>query len=230
MDPIPAQTIRILLVDDHALLRQALRMIIEQRPDMLVVGEAADAAEALRLAEHTQPDVIVLDLNLDGEDALPIIPALRAAAAGSQILVLTGLSESHLHQRAAHLGAIGLVQKRQALDHLIRAIERVSRGEAYLDPRLVAHVLTARSALEGVPPDPQAARVALLTERERAVVRLVCAGLPNKAIALRLSISETTVRHHLTSVFGKLDLTSRVELVLYAHRHGLADEARPAPR
>lgn len=230
MDPIQARSIRILLVDDHALLRQALRMIIEQRPDMLVVGEAACAADALRLAERVQPDVIVLDLNLDGEDALPIIPTLRAVAAQCQILVLTGLSESHLHQRAAHLGAIGLVQKKQALEQLISAIERVSQGEAYLDPRLVAHVLTARSAGEGVPPDPQAARIALLTERERAVIRLVCAGLPNKAIGFQMSISETTVRHHLTSIFSKLGLASRVELVLYAYRHGLADGAFPVPR
>lgn len=230
MERLQERSIRILLVDDHVLLRDALRVIIHQRQDMLVIAEAATGAEAVRLAQRSQPDVTVLDLDLGGEDGLQIIPTLRSVASASNILVLTGLNDFHKHQRAARLGAIGLVHKNQPLTMLISAIERVSQGEAYLDPKLVAQVLTARSvAGDPAPADPHAARIAQLTERERAVVGLVCAGLPNKTVGSKLAISETTVRHHLTSIFNKLGVANRVELVLYAYRHGLADCPPPAP-
>jgi DNA-binding NarL/FixJ family response regulator len=222
-------SIRMLLVDDHTLVREMLRVAITQRHDMLVVGEAESGAEAVRLAKQEQPDIIVLDLKLKDGNALQIIPTLRAVASNCSILVMTGLEDTQLHLQAACLGAIGLVQKNQSLVSLMSAIEQVSRGEAYLDPKLVAQVLGARAVGEdGAAPDPQAARIALLTERERAVCRLVGESLLNKEIGLRLSISETTVRHHLTSIFTKLGLTNRVALALYAWQHGLAGDQLPA--
>ncbi len=218
------QQIRVVLVDDHNLVREGLRVLLEQRRTLQVVGEAETAAAALDLVAREQPDVIVLDLDLAGESGVELIPVLQATTDHARILVLTGLMRPEQHQQAIRLGAVGLVQKAQAFDVLVQAIERVAAGEAWLDPGLVANVLIdmssrARGAEQANPED---VKIASLTERERAVIALICEGLQNRTIGERLSITETTVRHHLTSIFTKLGVDNRLELVIYAYRRGLA--------
>ncbi len=226
--------VRILLVDDHELFRKALRLLCDHQADLQVVAEAATEADAVRLAEREQPDVILLDLDL-GHDlgtasGLSAITALRAVADRSRIIVLTGVSDTALHRRAVRQGAVGLLHKNQSPADLVRAIKCVVQGQAYLDMGLVATVVTELSRAQGTDQtDPEVAQIATLTERERAVVALVCEGLPNKLIAVRLSISETTVRHHMTSIFNKLGVVSRVELVIYAYRHGLVPPPADRP-
>jgi len=219
--------IRVLLVDDHAVVRTGLRMLIESRPALEVVGEAATSAEARALARTTQPDIILLDLDLGDESGLDLLPNLIEAAPQARVILLTGMRDAEQHRRAVRLGAMGLVLKDQAIDVLVKAIEKVAAGEAWLDPVMVASVLNemARTRESGQI-DPEAVKIALLTEREREVIALICEGLQNKHIGQRLSITETTVRHHLTSIFDKLGLTNRLELVIYAYRHGLAEPAR----
>ena len=226
--PSPArQPIRIMLVDDHQLMRTGLRMLIEQHPHMTVVGEAANRDEALANAERLQPDILLLDVDLGGDDSLAVLPSLLQVAPETRIILVTGVRTPEQHQRAVQLGAMGLVRKEQAAAELLQAIEKVFAGEAWLDPTLVARALGGLSrqrTAEAAPLNPEQARIERLTRREHEVIALVLQGLQNKQIAERLVISETTVSHHLTSIFAKLGLDNRFDLIIYAYRHGIGQQ------
>ncbi|HVF89493.1 MAG TPA: response regulator transcription factor [Blastocatellia bacterium] len=219
--------IKVLLVDDHVVVRTALRMLIQSRPGLTMVGEAGNRADALLLAARELPDIILLDLELDGESGLDFLPELLNTSADARIIILTGVRDTEAHHRAVSLGAVGVVRKDNAVDVLIEAIVRVHAGEAWLDPSLTARVLSGMSrGGKARHADPEAAKIATLTGREREVLSVVGEGLKNKEIASRLFISEWTVRHHLTSIFDKLQVSDRVELILYAYRHNLAKPPR----
>jgi DNA-binding NarL/FixJ family response regulator len=218
------RSIRVLLVDDHELVRTGLRLLLERHAAITVVGEAADHDEALAVAAREQPDIILLDLDLGGRRSLDILPRLLQAAGEARAIIVTGVRAPDEHQQAVQLGAMGLVRKEQAGEVLIQAIEKVHAGEVWLEPSLVARALGGMSrqrSVEAAPVDPEKARLDRLTRREREVIVLVLEGLQNRQIAERLVISETTVSHHLTSIFGKLGLASRFDLIIYAYRHGL---------
>jgi DNA-binding NarL/FixJ family response regulator len=220
-DPIQIP-IRLLLVEDHGIVRAGLRMLVESQPELALVGEAANRIEALALASREQPDVILLDLDLDGEVMPDNIPALLAAANRAQVVVLTGVRDPEIHRRAVRLGAVGLVLKDHAADVLLRAITQVHAGEAWLEPAMVASVLGDMTRTQVArQDDAKKAKIASLTGREREVIGLLGEGLKNKHIAERLFISEATVRHHLTAIFAKLGVTDRLELVIYAYQHSL---------
>jgi two-component system, NarL family, nitrate/nitrite response regulator NarL len=214
--------IRVLLIDDHVVMRAALRMLVDSRPDMTVVGEATDRGAAILIAAREQPNIILLDLDLGEENGIDCLPALLAAAKQTRVIVLTGIRDPAEHRQAVRLGATGMVLKEQAFDTLVNAIQRVHAGEIWLDPGLVANLLAERSRVRGQALDTEAARITGLTEREREVIALIGQGLKNRQIGDRLSISETTVVHHLTSIFAKLGVANRLELVTYAYRQGLA--------
>ena len=217
------QSIRVLIIDDHGIVRAGLQMLLESQPGITVVGEAATCADALELATRAQPDVIVLDLDLGGENAVESIPALLQAAREARILILTGVRDSETHRQAIRHGAMGLVLKEKAAETLLQAIAKVRAGEVWLEPTMIARVLGDLTRSQTSPrTSPEAAKIATLTEREREVITLIGEGLRNKHIAERLYISEATVRHHLTSVFAKLDVSDRFELAIYAYQHGLA--------
>jgi two-component system nitrate/nitrite response regulator NarL len=219
----PLQPVRVLIVDDHGIMRAGLRMLLESQPDITVVGEAATCAEALALANCTQPDIILLDLDLGGENAIESMPALLSTAPETRILVLTGVRDPEVHRQAIRHGAVGLVLKEKAVETLLEAITRVRAGEVWLEPTMIARVLGDLTRPQPSPQiSPEAAKIARLTEREREVIALVGEGLRNKHIAERLYISEATVRHHLTAIFAKLGVSDRFELAIYAYQHGLA--------
>lgn len=227
MSDSEATPIRVLLVDDHTVVRAGLRMIIESQPEMQMAGEAGNRAEALALVAKEQPDIILLDLDLGDDNGMDIITELLAAANHARIIVLTGLRSPEVHRQAVMLGAMGVVPKEKATATLISAIQRVQAGDAWLDPATMAGVLGEMSrAGKAKSHDPEAAKIATLTNREREVITLIGEGLKNKEIADRLFISETTVRHHLTSIFDKLDVNDRVELLIYAYKHALAAPPR----
>jgi two-component system nitrate/nitrite response regulator NarL len=215
--------IRIMLVDDHVLVRAGMRMLLETQPGILVVGEATDRAATMEVAQREQPDIILLDLDLRGELALDFLPELREHSQ-ARVLVVTSVHDPEAHRAAIRLGAVGVVSKDEAAEVIVAAIEKVHAGEFWLDPAMVMSMLSEFSRGRGSKQiDPEAIKIATLTEREQQVIGLICEGLPNRQIGERLSISETTVRHHLTSIFDKLGLASRLELVIYAYRHRLAD-------
>jgi len=228
--PSPATTrIRILLVDDHELVRTGLRILLERHPQLAIVGEAGNRADALAIAARERPDILLLDLDLGGASSLDFLPELLDVAKGGRVILVTGVRAPEEHYRAVQLGAMGLVRKEQAAEVLVQAIERVHAGEVWLEAAMVTRVLAEISGQRNLaeqPVDPEAANIARLTAREREVIGLIGEGLYNKQIAERLSISTATVSHHLTSIFGKLDVANRFDLVIYAYRHGLAELPR----
>src|SRR5687768_3608596 len=221
--PADKKVIRIALIDDHSVVRSGLRMLIESVPNMSVVAEAGNAQDAIAIVEREQPDLILLDLDIDGSSSLDFLPELLTRSEQSRVVLLTALDDPELHHRALHLGAMGVVLKEQAASVLIKAIEKVYDGEVWIDRAMMASVLTGLSkARDAGKVDMDAARISSLTEREVEVISFICDGLQNKKIADRMGITETTVRHHLTSIFGKLGCESRLELVIYAYKHELA--------
>lgn len=219
----PAGPIRIQLIEDHSMVRAGLRMLIESHPGLTVVGEAANSGDALALVESLQPDIVLLDLALGEESGLDLLPRLLSVAEQARVILLTGARDPEQHRRAVRLGARGVVLKEEAAQVLLEAIRKVYAGEVWLDPSMVASMLGELSRPRQVDkPDPEAARIASLSEREHEIIALLCQGLPNKQVANKLSISEVTVRYHLGHIYRKLGVEGRLELVIYAFRHGLA--------
>jgi two-component system, NarL family, nitrate/nitrite response regulator NarL len=212
--------ITVMIVDDHVVIRSGLRMLIEHDQQMRVVAMAGNQAEALERAAKEKPNVIVLDLLLGDEDALAFLPELCEASPDSRVLVLTGVQNPDAHRRAIRRGAMGIVLKEHAADQLLKAIEKVNKGEVWIERSMMGSIIQELSR----PPlvDPELVKIESLTEREREVIALVGEGLKNKQVGERLFISETTVTHHLSSVFSKLEVSDRLELIIYAFRHGLA--------
>jgi len=216
--------IRVMIIDDHAVIRAGLRMLIEHDQTMNVVAMAGTRAEALRLAESTRPDIIILDLILVDDDGLTFLPELREVSPTSRVVVLTGVANPDSHRMAIRRGAMGIVLKEHAAELLLKAIQKVHEGEVWIDRSMMGSVLQDLNRPGDI--DPEKAKIRSLTEREREVIALVGEGLKNRQIAERLFVTETTVTHHLSSVFSKLEVSDRLELLIYAFRHGLAKMAR----
>lgn len=214
------QPISIMIVDDHVVIRAGLRMLIEHDQRMRVVAQAGNRAEALDRAASERPDVIILDLLLGDDDGLAFLPELCQASPNSRVLVLTGVQSPDSHRRAIRRGAMGIVLKEHAADQLLKAIIKVHEGEVWIERSMMGSMIQELSKPALV--DPEVTKIESLTEREREVIALIGEGLKNKQVGERLFISETTVTHHLSSVFSKLEVSDRLELIIYAFRHGLA--------
>ena len=209
--------IRILIVDDQLVVRAGLHMLIESNPGMKIVALASNRPEALGMAFRESPDLIILDSDLGGQSALTFLPQLCEAAKDARVLVLTGLRDPDTHREAIQLGAMGVVLKEDAPDVLIKAIEKVHAGEIWLDRATLGHLLLEKTKAKST--DREFAKIATLTARERQVIALIAEGLKNKQIAQRLFISDTTARHHLSSIYSKLGVSDRLELLIYAFAH-----------
>jgi DNA-binding NarL/FixJ family response regulator len=216
------QPIRVMIVDDHQIIRDGLREFIESRPGTSVVGDAGTRALALEVAAREQPDVIVLDLDLGEVSGLDLLPELLHAAARASVIILTGMRDSEKRDRAMELGAKGVVLKEHGVAELLNAIEKVHRtGEYWLEPGAARRLLDRkRPAVE--PVDPEAARIAELTPTESALIAYIGKGLDNKQIAEQMNMAESTVRNNLTRIYDKLDIKGgRLALLVYAYKHGL---------
>lgn len=212
------------VIDDHPVLREGIRMLVEASGDVRVVGSAATASGALTALAELAPDVVLLDLDLGTEDGLAWLPRLSAAAPAAKVLILTALRDRSRDEESLRAGARGLVLKDAAPDVLLQAIRSVAAGALWFDPRVLAAPPHAGRS------EPVSARVAALTPREREIVTLVGEGLRNEDVAGRLGITEKTVRNHLTAIFGKLGVSGgRLELVVFAYQHGLARVRRERP-
>lgn len=206
-------TIRIVLADDHAVVRHGLRLLLDSEPDFEVVAEAGDVEAARRYVRGHHPAVLVLDLNMPGESSLEAIPTLRAESPDTQIVVLTMQAEPAFARHALGAGAIGYVLKEAADGELVEAVRRAAAGESYLNPRLGARV--ASEPPPGPPDD--------LSEREVGVLRLIALGHTNAEIGEQLYLSVRTVESHRAHIQQKLRLSTRAELVRYALDHKLVD-------
>lgn len=217
------EPIRVLLLDHHALTRQGLRLLLEAQPDMQVIAESGSSREGLELAVSQCPDIILIELNLDGELNTEIVAELVRNCSSARIILVTGIDDGSIHHMAVQMGVVGVVAKTQPGEVLLKAVRKVYEGEVWLDRTMMAEVLTRITRRREKQENPEEARVASLSDREREVIELIGKGLKNKHIAERLYLSETTVRHHLTSIYNKLDVSDRLELLIYAYQHGLAE-------
>jgi DNA-binding NarL/FixJ family response regulator len=218
------ESIRVVLVDDHKIIRDGLRDLIESRKGLTVVGDAGNRADAIAVVSRQKPHVVVLDLDLGADSGLALIPELLKASAETSIIILTGLRDVEKRDRAMELGAKGVVLKDEGATELLSAIEKVHRtGDYWLEAgaarRLLERRIRARDAT-----DPEAAKITTLTEREREIIALVGEGLENKEIAERLRpvVAEPTVRNNLSIIYDKLGIKGgRLGLLVYAYKHGL---------
>ncbi|MGN6372984.1 MAG: response regulator [Solirubrobacteraceae bacterium] len=215
-DTTETETIRIVLADDHAVVRSGLRLLLDGESDFEVVAEAGDLESAERYVRGHHPAVLVLDLNMPGGSSLEAIPRIRERSPETQIVVLTMQQEPAFARHALSAGAIGYVLKEAADDELVEAVRKASRGESYLNPRL-----GARLAAEPPPGPPDD-----LSEREVDVLRLIALGHTNAEIAERLYLSVRTVETHRAHIQQKLNLSSRAELVRYALQRGLVSASQ----
>jgi NarL family two-component system response regulator LiaR len=210
------ERIRVLIVDDHAIVRRGLRGLLAIVDDFEVVGDAADGEEAVRLAEACVPDVILMDLVMPVMDGIVAIREIKGRHPQTEIVALTSFIEEDKVVAALEAGAAGYLLKDADERAVIEAIRAAHDGEVRLDPT-VAKLLTQRLRRRPVPPP-----VEPLTEREREVLAHLGTGLSNKEIAAELGIAECTARTHVSNVLGKLGLTSRTQAALYAVEHGMA--------
>lgn len=210
-------TIRVLLVDDHAVLRGGLERLLAGEPDIEVVGTAADGDEAVEEVRRTRPDVVLMDLQMPGTDGVTATRRI-VTEGGPDVLVLTSFSDAERIVAALDAGAVGYLLKDADPEDVVAGVRAVSRGESPLHPRAARQLLGARQA-------GQAGQAGVdLTPREQEVLGLVRQGLANKQIARRLGISERTVKAHLTSVFARIGVVDRTQAALWAERRGLGDQ------
>jgi DNA-binding NarL/FixJ family response regulator len=219
----PRSSIEIVVVSAHTVVRAGLKSLLDNCGNLIIIDDASDTAEALTLVRLKRPDVTVIDPDSE-EVTLNAIAELTAAGA-ERILVLTAETDPRLHQRAFEFGAVGVVMKTHPVETLVRAIEKVHLGEVWLDRVKTANLLNGILRRR----DPDRDKIMTLTRREREVIAIVGEGLKNAAIGERLFISESTVRNHLTSILGKLELADRFELAVYAFRHGLVEPTTREP-
>ncbi len=209
-------SIRILIADDHTVVRQGLCMFLDLDPELEVVGEAADGAEAVRLARRLRPDVVLMDLLMPVMDGIAAITAIRQELPDIEVLALTSVLEDDKVVGAVRAGAIGYLLKDTQSDELIRAIKGAAAGQAQLSLQAATRLMREVRA----PESPEA-----LTERETDVLRLLAVGQSNKEIARELHVNESTVKSHVSSILAKLGVQGRTQAALHAVRMGLV----PAP-
>ena len=212
--------IRVLLVDDHALLRAGMARLLDLADDVTVVGSAGSGAEALEVAAELQPDVVLMDLSMPGMSGVEATRRLLAVRPDTAVVVLTSFADPDLVVDALDAGAVGYLLKDAEPDGLVGAVRSAARGESPLDPRAARVVLTSRS---------RPAPASVLSGREKEVLVLVAEGLANKQIARALGIAERTVKAHLTSIFNQIGVTDRTSAALWAHRRGLVGAPPDTP-
>lgn len=211
--------IRVLLADDHAVLRAGLKALLAMQPDITTVGEASDADEAARLARQLQPDIVLLDVTMPGNERLAALRALSGYPAAPRVILLTMHQDEAILREALRLGASGYVLKEAAEADLLTAIRAVARGGAFIDPAMTATMI--QGYLHPAASPPRMPDASGLSARELEVLKLVAQGYANREIAEQLFISVKTVETHKAHIGEKLGLRSRVDLMRYARAHGL---------
>ena len=212
-----ARRIRILIADDHTVIREGLAAIIATQPDLVVVGEAGDGIEAVKKAEELRPEVILMDLMMPRKDGLAAIREIRENDATARILVLTSFADDEQVFPAIKSGALGYLLKDVSREQLVQAIRDVACGQAALHPQIALKVMRELSQPSDLPPTEEP-----LTEREMETLRLIARGLTNQAIGDALRIHERTVTKYVSGILAKIHLSNRTQAALYALRQGLA--------
>lgn len=209
--------IKVLIADDHEMVRKGVRKMIEREKDIVCVGEAADGREAVEKALSEYPDIVLMDIRMPDLTGIEATREILASRPQIGVIILTVYSEDEYVRQAIRAGAVGYLLKDVEGKDLVAAIRRVAAGENLIDPELASRILS--DILKGT--SPAGGKADLLTTRERELLECVASGLANKEIADRLSISERTVKNHLTNIFKKIDVHDRTQAALFAVREGL---------
>ena len=218
-------TIRVVLVDDQAMVRTGLRMVLAAESDIEVVGDAADGAAGVRVVTETKPDVVLLDIRMPGMDGLEAARRIIAAELPTKVVVLTTFDEDEYVAAALRAGVSGFLLKVAPPEDLVVAVRTVAAGQGLLDPAVTRGVIESFAAAPS-PDSVRAGALAQLTERETGVLTLVATGLTNAEIAARLYLGEATVKTHVSRVLLKLGLRDRVQAVAFAYESGLITPGR----
>ncbi len=205
------EEITCLIADDHEVVREGLRLALSRSQRIRVIGEAADGASAVALAERRRPDVVIMDLRMPDMDGLEATELIAQKAPGTSVLIFTAYGERSLLQRGLESGALGYILKETPHETLVRAIEKVAGGETFVDPGLMAEVVSARGQ-----PD-------ILTPREREILQLLADGMSNVDVAQKLFISQETVKSHVRHILSKLEADTRTQAVAIALREAMID-------
>jgi len=215
--------IRVVIADDHPILREGLMRLLEDDGGFEVVGQAADGAEAVRLAREQQPDVLLLDLAMPRASGLDALRELSASGAGPKVLLLTVAIDDAQIVEALELGARGVVLKEAATELLFKAIRSVVAGQYWVGRDLVTDIVRLLRERRATAQRRRPTPAERLTAREREIVAAVAAGASNREVAQRLALAEDTVKHHMSNIFDKLGVSNRAELASYAASHGLTE-------
>jgi two-component system NarL family response regulator len=215
--------IRVLVVDDHALFRRGLQMVLEQEPDIEVVGEASDGTEAVVVAAETLPDIVLLDVRMPKRGGIDACTAIHDVAPSTKIIMLTISDEEADLYDAIKAGAMGYLLKEISIEEVASAIRAVYGGQSLISPSMASKLLTEFASMVKKTDERQQVPAPRLTDREMEVLKLVAKGLNNRDIAKQLFISENTVKNHIRNILEKLQLHSRMEAVVYAVREKLLE-------
>ncbi|TME74914.1 MAG: response regulator transcription factor [Chloroflexi bacterium] len=216
--------IRVLIVDDHAVVRSGLRTILETEPDIEIVGEAGDGHAALELAQELLPDVVLMDINMGDWDGVTATRRVRNYVPSARVIVLTNYDEDDLVFSSIRAGASGYLLKEVTATQLTNSIRTVADGFSLIYPSVARRVLDEFGQLRTNAPSGETDVYSDLTPREREVLRLVASGRANKEIGAQLGISERTVKTHISNIFSKLELTDRTQAALFVHNRGLLEK------
>jgi DNA-binding NarL/FixJ family response regulator len=218
-----SEPIRVLVVDDHAVFRRGLQMVLEQEPDIEVVGEAGDGTEAVTMAANTAPDIVLLDVRMPKRGGIDACTAIKDAVPSVAIIMLTISDEEADLYDAIKAGAVGYLLKDIPIDEIATAVRAVRGGQSYISPSMASKLLTEFATMVRRTDERQQLPAPKLTDREMEVLKLVAKGLNNRDIAKQLFISENTVKNHIRNILEKLQLHSRMEAVVYAVREKLLE-------
>jgi DNA-binding NarL/FixJ family response regulator len=214
------RALRLIVADDHSVARRGLRALLDEQPDLSVVGEAVDGEEALELVRRERPDVAVLDVRMPRLDGVRACKRIKHEVPATQVLILSAYEDDHYVFSLLEAGATGYVLKDAPDDEVLAAVRAAGRHEPYLTPRIQAKAAAHTAPHKGPLGD--------LTPRELEVLALMAAGLDNVEIAGRLFVSKVTVQNYTSSIYSKLDVNTRAKAILYAIQHGLVEPAREA--
>jgi two-component system NarL family response regulator len=217
------EPIRVLVVDDHALFRRGLQMVLEQEPDIEVVGEASDGAEAVTSATETLPDIVLMDVRMPKRGGIDACTSIHETVPSAKIIMLTISDEEADLYDAIKAGAMGYLLKEISIEEVASAIRAVHGGQSLISPSMASKLLTEFASMIKKTDDRQQVPTPRLTDREMEVLKLVAKGMNNRDIAKQLFISENTVKNHIRNILEKLQLHSRMEAVVYAVREKLLE-------